>query len=78
MRLPIYEQPVDCYCTVCGDRCQIIPLENEFSYSGTHCSHGNPGTHYPPDWGEPVSDCCEADTTDEPPRSLNDNLYNGE
>ena len=77
-KAPEYETPDETYCTQCGERCTIIPLENEFDYPGTHCTHGHAGTHYPPGWGSPVSDCCEADTCDEPPRSLEDNLYNGE
>ena len=77
MKVPKYETPKDCFCTQCGERCELIALENEFSYSGTHCNHGKAGKHDPSEWGSPVSDCCEADTDDEPPRSLNDNLYDG-
>ena len=77
MKLPVYETPADCYCTQCGERCQLIALQNEFSYSGTHCNNGKPGTHYPPDRGIAVSECCEADTDDEPPRSCEDNWYEG-
>ena len=76
-QIPEYETPADCFCTQCGERCQLIALQNEFDYSGTHCNNGQPGTHYPSDWGIPVSECCEADTDDEPPRSLEDNLYDG-
>lgn len=75
--VPQYDTPADCFCTQCGERCNIIALENEFDYGGTHCTNGQSGTHYPPGWGDPVSDCCEEDTTDEPPRNLNDNLYEG-
>ena len=46
-------------CSECGLPCEVIPLDNSFDYSGTHCTHGNGGTHYPPDYGTPVSDCCE-------------------
>ena len=76
-RVPQYDTPAECYCTDCGERCKLIALENEFDYSGTHCSNGRSGTHYPAGGGEPVSDCCEADTDDEPPRLATDNLSNG-
>jgi hypothetical protein len=74
-KAPEYTTPAECYCTQCGERCDLIALENEFDYSGTHCNNGTAGTHYPCDWGQPVSDCCESDTTDEPPRSAEDKLY---
>jgi hypothetical protein len=63
-RLPTYDTPSDTFCSECKQRCLIVGLENEFSYSGTHCNHGQAGTEYPPDWGSPVSDCCYADITD--------------
>ena len=47
-------------CPECGEICNVVPLLNEFDFAGTHCTHGLPGTHYPDDWGSPVSDCCEA------------------
>jgi len=47
-------------CASCGKPCKVIPLRNEFNYAGTHCTHGLSGTHYPDNWGDPVSDCCEA------------------
>lgn len=52
-------------CTECGKECNVIPLDNSFSYAGTHCTNGNGGIHYPPGYGMPVSDCCEADVIDE-------------
>lgn len=58
--IPEYHTPPDTRCSECGELCQIIPLRNEFGYAGTHCTHSLPGTHCPPNWGEPVSDCCEA------------------
>lgn len=76
--VPEYDTPAECYCTQCGERCKVIALQNEIDYAGTHCTHGQSGTHYPGSWGLPVSDCCEEDTEDEPPRNLNDNLYNGD
>ena len=48
-------------CPECGEICNIIPLNNSFDYSGTHCTHGRAGTYYPDDYGRPVSDCCEAE-----------------
>jgi len=72
MKIPTYETPADCFCTWCGERCQLIALQNEFDLPFIH---GKTETVYPTDWGIPVSECCEADTTDEPPRGLEDNLY---
>lgn len=77
-QVPTYDTPLGTYCLQCGEPCKLIALENEFDYSGTHCSNGRAGTHYPADWGSPVSDCCEVDTEDEPPRLATDNLYNGD
>ena len=51
-------------CTQCGKPCGIIPLDNSFDYSGTHCTMGLGGTHYPAGYGTPVSDCCEAEYTE--------------
>jgi len=59
MRLPKYETPEGAKCPACGEPCKIIPLENSFDYAGTHCTYGQSGTHYPSDYGDPVSDCCE-------------------
>ncbi len=50
----------DTICPKCGEECTIIALDNAFDYSGTHCTGGRSGTHYPSDYGTPVSDCCEA------------------
>ncbi len=57
---PVYTTPDGFRCPECGELCQIVPLRNEFDYAGTHCTGGLSGTHYPDNWGEPVSDCCEA------------------
>jgi len=51
-------------CPECGEPCEIIPLDNAFDYAGTHCTYGRSGTHYPSDYGTPVSDCCEAPMED--------------
>ena len=48
-------------CPDCGEPWEIVPLDNSFDYSGTHCTFGNSGTHYPDDYGRPVSDCCDAE-----------------
>ena len=58
-KAPYYHTPEDTICPECGEQCEIVPLQNEFDYAGTHCTHGRSGTHYPSDWGSPVSDCCE-------------------
>lgn len=63
-KLPEYETPPGTTCPDCGEPCLIVPLQNEFDYAGTHCNNGKAGTHYPMDWGSPVSDCCEADIGD--------------
>ena len=47
-------------CPDCGEPCEVKPLDNSFDYAGTHCTYGRSGTHYPEDYGSPVSDCCEA------------------
>ena len=59
MKLLEYVTPEGTICPECGHECDIVPLRNEFGYSGTHCSNGADGTHYPVDWGSPVSSCCE-------------------
>ena len=62
--LPTYETPADTICGECKQPCKIVGLRNEFDYAGTHCSFGNTGTHYPSGYGDPVSDCCDADILD--------------
>jgi hypothetical protein len=63
--IPRYETPEDFICPECGETdCKIVPNLNHFDYAGTHCTHGNGGTHYPSDWGYPVTDCCGADIDD--------------
>ena len=63
-RIPTYTTPANFRCPECGQECKIIANENEFSYPGTHCTHGRGGTEYPSDWGNPISDCCEAEIED--------------
>jgi hypothetical protein len=58
--LPEYNTPKGTRCPSCGELCKIVPLKNEFDFAGTHCTGGKSGTHYPDDWGTPVSDCCRA------------------
>lgn len=60
-RKPSYYTPEGTVCPDCGEPCRIVALDNSFSYSGTHCTHGLGGVHYPAGWGSPVSSCCEAD-----------------
>ena len=54
-----YKTPYGTICPECERECKIVPLRNDFDYSGTHCTNGRSGTHYPSDYGSPVSDCCE-------------------
>jgi len=56
-----YKAASNLRCPECHELCDVIPLDNSFSYSGTHCTGGRSGTHYPAGYGDPVSDCCEAD-----------------
>jgi hypothetical protein len=56
---PGYDTPDGTICPECGEPCYIVPLDNSFDYSGTHCTHGRSGTHRPDGYGSPVSDCCE-------------------
>jgi len=60
-RLPTWVTPPDFKCPACHQPCKIIAIDTSFSYSGTHCTHGQAGIHYPSDYGNPVTDCCEAD-----------------
>jgi hypothetical protein len=46
------------HCTDCGRECTYH--EESFSYSGTHCTGGEPGTHFT---GIMRSDCCHAEIT---------------
>ncbi len=56
--IPNYTTPQDFRCPECGELAKIVPLRNEFDYAGTHCTHGFPGTCFPENWGDPVSECC--------------------
>ena len=40
-------------CDSCGKECK--PIEDTFSYTGTHCTHGRSGTEKT---GDILSDCC--------------------
>ena len=51
-------------CSACNQPCTVVALDNSFDYAGTHCTYGRAGTHRPEGYGAPVSDCCEADCTD--------------
>ena len=50
------ETPPEYKCMMCGELCEVV--EEEFDYSGTHCTYGQPGTHKT---GEYVSRCCASD-----------------
>jgi len=63
-KLSIYKTPPDFLCPACNQPCRIVALDNSFSYSGTHCTHGQSGVHYPSGYDSPVTDCCEADVPD--------------
>jgi hypothetical protein len=60
VRLPKYNTPIGFCCPECGEECSIVALDTSFAYSGTHCTNGMSGIHYPQDYGIPVTDCCEA------------------
>lgn len=47
-------------CPDCGMWCNVVPRDDSFDYSGTHCTHGKSGTHYGQDHGVPESECCGA------------------
>jgi hypothetical protein len=59
-KIPEYITPEGFVCPECGQPCKIIALRNEFDYAGHYVTHGLPGTHYPDNWGDPVTDCCGA------------------
>jgi len=46
-------------CPACGEECEVIEQNDSFSYSGTHCTYGQSGTHYMPSYY--ISNCCEAE-----------------
>ena len=58
--LPKYTTPFGTTCPDCSEECRVIALRDDFDYAASHCTHGRPGTHYGPDHGAPVSDCCES------------------
>lgn len=61
-RIPDYyhEYPNGAICPECGEWCKVVANQNEFDYAGTHCTYGRGGVHYPENWGEAISECCEA------------------
>ena len=61
MKLPKYITPPNFTCPSCSEPCKIIPLDNAFDYARTHCTHGQSGTHYPSNYGRPVTNCCEVE-----------------
>lgn len=60
----VFRSPEDITCSDCGEECRAVPLDNSFAYAGTHCTGGKSGIHKPAGYGEPVSDCCEAECLD--------------
>ena len=52
-------------CPECNQECLVVPIDDSFDYSGTHCTGGQPGTHRVPIYY--VSDCCEAEILDYEP-----------
>lgn len=62
----VFRSPDPAFCGDCGEECTVEPHDNSFAYAGTHCTGGRAGVHKPAGYGEPVSDCCNADCyTDE-------------
>ena len=59
---PTYITPLDQVCPNCDEQCEVVPLLNDYDYAGSH--QGGEGTHYPQDWGNPVSSCCDAEIDD--------------
>ena len=57
MKPPEYHTPDGQLCPECERECTIVPLLNDFDYGESHQGPG--GVHYPADWGDPVSDCCD-------------------
>jgi len=53
----------DFFCTECKEPCGAI--EETWDYSGTHCNHGVGGVHHS---GVYVSDCCDAEITEDEPQ----------
>ena len=55
-KLPIYKTPNAFLCPDCHEPCTIIALDNSFS--------DQLGIIYPPGYGDPITNCCEADVPD--------------
>jgi hypothetical protein len=52
-----YTTPDGFRCPECERETRIIPLLNDFDHQW--------GTHYPLNWGYPVTECCEVDVETE-------------
>jgi hypothetical protein len=50
----------DGVCPVCGEECRVVPLDDSMPYE----KGSDQGIHYPADYGQPVSKCCEAPIKD--------------
>lgn len=55
----MYITPKGFVCPECGNPCTIVPCDDSFSYSGSHCTSGQGGIHYPSTYGSAMTDCCE-------------------
>jgi len=56
-------------CKECGEKCRAV--EVTFDYAGTHCTHGQRGTHHT---GTYVSDCCGTDFAEYDPEEADAEL----
>ena len=52
-------------CPECGEECQVTAINDNFDYSGTHCTGGISGTHNVEIYY--ASDCCEVEIEDYEP-----------
>ena len=59
-----YIKPDNWVCPVCGEQAEIVPLDESFDYSGTHCTFGRSGTYTPPGNGRPVCSANECSVED--------------
>lgn len=55
----IFKTTEEFKCKSCGKPCVLI--KETFDYSGTHCTHGQSGTHTTGYW---ISKCCLEDYED--------------
>ena len=56
-REPNYNEMI---CPACGESITPYKEDNSFDYAGTHCTHGQSGTHDPGS-GDPKCPKCDAD-----------------